>query len=864
MSEPIRPRTPVVHLDLRTAELAGTDPVDLRSAVTARLARHGRIRPHDHRFLVVDTPAGLVEHRTRYEQLMGYPAPGRVRVLCLLVGGLPALPAEGRPAERRLVRPATLRGPEAGLIWAGDLHAGDGGPGSAAPDDPSALAVLVDLLGLPEVFDETLDVLGVLPDGVAAPGLRVLEHGLAPEVRSQAWSEALVRFAGAHTAAPVGAAAHTGADLPPALSALVVGATSGSPGRREEGGAAGRAHDEAVEALADADGELLAFGSPVGLLTGGGRAGLESALDRARQALDGYHGVVEQVLRSDGGTADMRSAAESAARLARLGVTVAPAATSGERVGDSLRRLAVGLLRDGLPLRAAAERFALLSGKVQPLSNTPRLADLRRLRAAGAEGRAPEPDPPGLGVLAVTALCGLLGGLWTGPAVAAASAVPVLVLLGMLLVAHRLPGGPARPSDAVRLGAAALVGAAAGAAAAGAIGLPLWSAALALPFALVGWGWLLLRLWHDGAQRWGRECGIVPLRDELDGLDALLDRALREFWAVEERRHCADAALAVVGVLRATAEAAEEEAARGLDPARPAEFDEEFGDWLSGVGEDGAGFEELSWSDDEDWNLDPPLAGPGPDGDLDDVLGRYLDGDVGADHGAGSDLDPSAVGAGTGPAAAGPAWLERGEAKGGPDLVTALTGDLTDAALTALAPYWGAVERGHVGDAAQERIAERVRELLGVARDHLRDNDVLTAPPFASPHRDRGGPAGLLGIDARRSADPHALDPDGPGVVQLNSSEQLDLLSRDPAAVALIRFGPDAARTATGPDAAFGDPPFGDARHGGAPGPRQEREVLTAAGRYAGLLRLTGLKPGVVRTVRQWHDDPPQNEEEEW
>ncbi|MFI2606477.1 hypothetical protein [Kitasatospora sp. NPDC018619] len=846
MSEPIRAHAPVLHLDLRTAELAGTDPADLRAAVADRLARRGLPRPHDHRFLVVDTPAGLVDHRTRYEQLMGYPAPGRVRVLCLLVGGLPAVPAEDRPAERRLVRPATLRGPEAGLVWAGDLHAGDGRPGAAEPDDPHALAVLVDLLTLPEVFDETLDVLGALPDAVAAPGLRVLEHGLAPEVRGQAWNEALLRFAGSHTVAPAGTTARAGADLPPALCALVAGATSGSPGRREDGGAAARAHGEAVAALDAADDGLLTFGSPVGLLTGSGRAGLEAALDRARQALDRYREVVGQVLRSDGGTAGALPAAESTARLARLGIAVAPAATSGERIGDSLRSLALGLLRDGLPLRAVAQRFALLAEQVQPLSNAPLLAELAGPGAAGRPAGPLEPDPPGAGVLAVTALAGLLGGLWTGAALPVALAVPVLVVLGVLLVARRLPGGPARAADGLGFGAAALLGAAAGAAGASLVGLPLWPAALALPLAVGGWAWLLLRLWHGHAQRWGRERGTAPLRDELDGLDGLLARALREFWAVEERRYCADAALAVAGVLRATADAAADEAARGLDAGLPEGLEEELDSWLNGLGEESGGFEEPEWSEDYDWDLDPPRSGP--DSDPDD------DGDAG----------PAPDDPGTGRPAAAPAWLERGEAKGGPDLVTVLTADLTDAALAALAPYWGAVERGHVGAAARERIAERVREHLGAVRDHLRDDDVLCAPPYASPDRDRGGPAGLLGIDARRTADPAVLDPDGRTVVQLNSSEQLHLLSRDPLAVALIRFGPQAARAAAGADEAFGDPAFDGRRYGGAPGPGERREVLTASGRYAGLLRLTGLRPGVVRTVRQWHDDPAQSEEQEW
>ncbi|WP_354642960.1 hypothetical protein [Kitasatospora camelliae] len=864
MSTALPLSAPVVHLDLRTDELAGDDPAVLRSAVTARLAAQGLAQPHDQRFLVVDTPAGLDGHRTRFEQIMGYRTPGRVRVLCLLVGGLPAYPAEGYPAERRLVRPATLRAPEAGLIWAGDLQAGHGADDPAGPTDPRALAVLVDVLSVPELFDETLESLGSLPDGVAAPALRVLEHGLSPEVRGQAWSEALLRFAGSHTPATVGPTALTGGDLPTTLAGLVAGSTTGTPGRRVDGGEASRAYHEVVGALADAERELVTLGGPAGLLTGAGRRDLESALVRGREALDRYGGLVAEVLRSDGGTAGTQSAAESGTRLARLGIAVDPPSTTGERIGESLRGLAIGLLQEGLALRSVAQRFALLAEQVQPLSNAPLLAELDGLRAADPHDRPLPPDPPGPGVLAATGLAGALGGLWTWPALPAALAVPLLLTLGVLVAVVRLPGGPGRVSDAGRFGLAALVGATAVAATAAATGLPVWAGAVGLPVGLGLGGWLLLRTWHDHAQRWGLERGITPLQDELNGLDELLSRALREFWAIEERRYCADAALSVVGVLRATAAAAEEEATRDLTAEQPETAAESADDWLGRTAHEEAG--DPSWGYDRHGRDDRD--GRDDLDDLDDLDGYdepedYGWTDVPSDAGDGWTHDaptpaptgpatarPTATATATG-GTAGPRWLERGEAKGGPDLVRTLTGDLTDAALTALEPYWGAVERGQAGDAAQERIAERVRELLGVARDHLRRNDVLPAPPFAAPHRVRSGPSGLLGLDIRRVADPIGPDQDGPGPLQLNSAEQLDLLSRNPDTVALIRFAPEASREGTAGGAAVGRPV------------EEGREVRTAAGRYAGRLRLTALRTGVVETVRQRHVSPYDEEEEE-
>ncbi|WP_051055551.1 MULTISPECIES: hypothetical protein [Kitasatospora] len=823
---------PVVRLDLRAPELAGTDPAVLRSAVVARLAEQGLSQPHDLRFLVIDTPAGLDAHHTRIEQVMAYRAPGRVRVLCLLVGGLPDHPG---PAERRLLRPATLRAPEAGLVWAGDLQAGHGHDDPAGPADPQALAVLADVLSVPELFDETLDLLASLPDGVAAPALRVLEHGLSPEVRHQAWSEALLRFAGSHDPAPAGPA---GDRLPGALEGLVTGSATGSPWRRTGSGEESRAHHEAVDALDTARAEAVRFGGPAGLVTGAGRAELESALGRGRQALDRYGALVGRVLRIDGGTAGTRSAAESATQLAKLGIALDPPTTTGERVGESLRLLAVGLLNAGLPLRSVAQRLTLLAGQVQPLSNSPLLAELDGLRPSTAGDRSLPPAPPGLGVLGAAGLAGLLGGLWTWPALPAALVVPLLVSLGVLAGVLRLPGGPGRVSHAVGLGVAALLGAAVSAAAAGAAGLPPWTGVVGLPVGGVLAGWLVLRAWRDHAQRWGLERGVEPLQQELHGLEALLVRALREFWAVEERRYCADAAMSVVGMLRATAAAAEEEAARDLaEPSGAAGESEE--DWLGRAADD----EDDPWSyGDGDGDGDGDGYG---DGQYDDEADDDWIGLRSEDNPARAAGGPAA---GPRPGAAGrPRWLERGEAKGGPELVPTLVGDLTDATLTALDPYWGAVERGRAGDAAQERITERVRELLAAARDHLDRNDVLPAPPFAAPHRMRSGPAGLLGVDVGRAADQTFPDRDGRGLLQLNSAEQQDLLSRNPDAVVLVRFAPESA-------------------HGGPlldGGGEEAREVRTAAGRYAGRLRLTALRAGVVGTVRQRHGSA-YDEEEQW
>ncbi len=92
---------------------------------------------------------------------------------------------------------------------------------------------------------------------------------------------------------------------------------------------------------------------------------------------------------------------------------------------------------------------------------------------------------------------------------------------------------------------------------------PLWLGGSAL---LIGLGLAaeaVRRLWRDAADAWADGRGTRALRTALDGLDALLAELVQEHWAAEERLYCADAARSVAGMLRATANAAEAQAAPG-------------------------------------------------------------------------------------------------------------------------------------------------------------------------------------------------------------------------------------------------------------------------------------------------------------
>ncbi|MFE5920234.1 hypothetical protein [Streptomyces sp. NPDC056468] len=844
----------VIHLDLRAGAAALHSPSALRARVAQELGRAGLPEPDDPLFLVVDTPAGLTDHRPQYELVTGYRAVGEVRLLVLLVGSAPGSFAGeegGFQPDRRLLRPSVLRAPGSGLLWAGDLRSARTALEQPTADDPDALAVLVDVLSVPDVYLSVLHGIQSLPDAVAAPGVRLLEQDLPPQVRDRAWRDALTRFAGEDTelAPDVLLTASSGADLPEPLRRLVVGRGGQDLGHREPGGVADDAHRACADALDHAEDALAGLRTLPGLLRASRREAFEADVDQARQALDNYRDLVATALRSGGGTA--ASAAESATRLAALGLRVPSAEGMGERIGEGLKEFAQKLLAQGLALRSVAQRFTGLAGRAEPLPGTallPRLAPY----SAGAVARqtgttdAAAAGLPVAGPLAA-AWAALLGALWWGPLLALAVVVPLL-FVGMAILGSARLRGAGRPGRwAVAPRVAAVGGAAVGAGVSYATEPPVWLGTIGL---LLGLGVALetvRRLWRAAAADWAPGHTTAVLRRALDGLDALLAEAVREHWAVEERLYCADAARSVAGMLRATAAAAEAEAVP--EPARlaaagvPGGFDAPGArtpaddDWLSddldlGPDDTGAGSDdgESDWASVYAWD----------DGPLWEEPAQEKGPETGPEQSCAAPSRDRSKGV--------PRWLDRESGEGGPDLVATLSADLTDAALEAMKPYWGAVERGQAGTLAVRRTEERVRALLSTARHHLQLNGVLAPPPFAAPRRVRATSASLLGTDPHGPADLVGAEADRQAVVQLSSPEQGALLSRDPAAAVWLRFAPRAVRDEV--EKAW--------RSSGSVHP--DEVLWTSSGRYAGLVRLTPLRIGVVHTVRPRHGAEPDGD----
>ncbi|MER5575647.1 hypothetical protein [Streptomyces massasporeus] len=883
----------VIVLDLRFGAHTLATPGALRAAVQEQLRNEGLPEPGNghYRFLLLDTPRGLTDHHSLYEKILGYGT--KAWMLGLVIGDLPGSddadtptagrydnnvrPTDGADADvpgahrRRLQRPAVVRGPDAGLLWAGDLRAARTAGDPVCADDPEALAVLVDLLRA--LFDETLETLARFPDAVAVPGVRVLEHDLSGAARARAWREALTRFAGDRS---TGAQHTTDGDdttriaLPKPVDELAAGRPTGPvPGHRIPGGAADRAYTGCSSALDEAYAGWARLSGVGGLLLGSGRRGTEKALDAACHGLSGYRSLVVRALQ-DGAAGVSPASPESALLLAELGVRVPPYAGSREGVADGLHRLAERMLGERLALRSVAERFAALSEQVAPAPSAGMLTE--------ADRRCPPELPQRVSaekqfaVAATTAgqltgafsACGAAA-LWPWPGTLIALAVLLVMVGGGLLVHVRQPGRVA--SGSVSLGvvaqtAAGVAGATGGFFLAGAVPLPSWAGLLgALGGLGIAVGVVAVR-WRHEVDRWWELTGADDARQALDRLDALLAEAVfRQRWAADERMYCANAARMVAGALRSAAVSVEALDGHPRDEdhtAKPADAG-----WEDLAGDDappGAAAHHGGGHERPDWMPEP------------DPYSRTTLTDLTAD---GTAPAGNATSARTGTRLSvddrlpgdGPRWLDREAGEGGPHLVDTLVSDLTDALVKALDPYWGAVARGQTGVGALTVVEQRMRQMLEVTRRHLFTHGVVSPPPFARSVDRRHNAEGLLGIGHQRVADAIEPDPQGRRIVDLTSPDQTPLLSRDPSRVEWIRFAPQAVWEGAEGHGGPGAEPRQDTE---APavgsGGMRSRSVWTSTGRYAGLLKLIPLRLGVVTSVRlrEWADERPATQDRRW
>ncbi|MEU5344026.1 hypothetical protein AB0H18_24845 [Streptomyces sp. NPDC020766] len=801
------------------------DDQRLAAAIGASLAPYGRTAPGTYRFLVVDTPAGLVHHQSVYERLLRYQRASRISLLCVLAGDL--RPGSGTYEDSPVLRlPGMLRTTSVGVLWTGDIKAArrHGPPAPRSATEPRALGTLTGLLLVPELFDQVLLRLGATCNGVAAPGARLLEYDLSPTACDRAWEKGAARFvgqpsqrAGVHVTAD--RAASGPSNLPEPLDRLADGSGAQHAVEYTRGGPLEATRSRCVGALRDAGQAKNHLATVGGLFADHGAGAFSVALAGARTALGEYRRQVSDVVELGARPQAATEPAEAGLRLKELGLTLPPAGITPEQSGEGLRELAERLFGAGLTLSGVADRFEDCSARMMPYQNDtltegPERACPQELLAPGGGG-PPQTSEGAAGARVLTFLAGALAGLGVWPWAAATVGVLLLVLFGATLIPRHLPDSAPRVRAAFgsgyawAQGTAALLGGAAAVTLGTLLGLPTWTAPIGLPVGLVLAWIVVVREWNRAVRQVWRDSGAAALQGAVRALDEVLDQAVRQrWWAEPERTGCAEAARSVSVVLGGVSATVTAEAAAGVRTAGPA---------------------------------------PGLDADRD---GRGPGTAHRPDVPAWMPRAPSAARPGSGPASgAGPAlarpggtpddrtppWVDREDGDGGPDLVATLGGDFADLVVRALEPYWESVKGGHSASGAAKQVARRVRELLDEARRHLLHNGVIPAPPYADPKRARSGPAGLLGLGLDRVVEVAAPGADQDLVVQLVSPAQLPLLSRDPTVVEWIRFAPAAVRDQVDGPEADGD---------GA--------VWTYSGRYAGQLRLTPLRAGSVETLMSY------------
>ncbi|MFI5805937.1 hypothetical protein [Streptomyces sp. NPDC051561] len=882
-----------VCLDLRPVSGPDAPPGAAARAVREALTAVRSSADARRRFLVVDHAARLDRNQLLYERLFTH---GSARIVCLAIGPADEGSAPDDAAAllgpaRPLARPLSLRPPDAGVLWVLDPLAGEEAPASTltpnGADDGDVLRPLLEVLAEPRVFDAVLRSLGQVMDGVAVPGVRILEHDLTEAARSRTWRQALDTLAGQDVPAPApvtaaSPAAHSGyagetaagppESVPPELAPLLGGGVPKSIRDRAwlvHGGDAEQRHRRCQSALRDAEGAYERARPASGLFASSRQqADIPSVLAELSGALTGYREAIAGALTDGDG---LRLLPEQRSRLSRRGIEL-PEITevSRESVAPGLRGFTEQLLGRGLPLRSVAARLGALSDLSAPVGSAARLTQLDRTCPPGYATDLSTPalfvvggERPGATDLALAFVLAFAAGLWPrlgwliGPLAGALMAVPALLML--LRRPNRSPGGRVDGGgDTGWLGRLlwGVVGGVVGGLVGQLASVPPWWGACALVLALALSALLSVRDWTAAVDAWWVEMRVGEAADRVDGVDRLLaETAVHDWLFADARYHCSDGARSIAVLLRRVAHQVESyEAPRRAVPSR-----------RTGAGpEEGVGYEYETAGHEEPGMTPEPETNPSTQVWSWDSWSDAVDSEP-----TGSTLDDLFAAPGPAPAPGQdpasyrtsqlppenwdmgeemrPPWLERETGDGGTALVPTLVTDLTHGITLLLATCWATVERDP--DAASRLPVEpKVGELLDQEYEALRRDAAAAPPPFAPAPEQRPGVAQLLGVAIDRTAE--MLDSEGfaDRALRLCAAEHRRMLSKDPEAGRRVTFAPEAARRGAEP----ADP---DGWHGST-----DDVVWTPGGRHAGVIDLVPLRSGGVRTVRSY--DLPEDEPE--
>jgi len=511
------------------------------------------------RAVIIDEVTKLAEHDEVYTHILTSGVD--VSVLCVAVGQL----SGGDPAVA-ISRPYQLQPPWAATLWVSDaagigwrmessqadvVYPHDPADGHLPPDS------LTESLAIPQVFDRVLKAVSGMAGAVASPGIRINHSGVDPGRLRSAQHAAIQQLTRSGRTAP---------QQRPVVEADSLVSSPDVSSRRDPLRAGSTLEDlyqQCQRAADDAREAAERLRGPTGLLAGGRGGQLRTALRQLGDMTGQFIEVIEDLL--DYADPQVSFGTAHYEELGRQGIDFPPPGQQEMTVAvDVLSDLTLAALDQHQPLPAIADALRDAADQVVPKGTRPYLERLHRLCPDNALRRLRKPPAVMAGAslslpTALTALVGLLAGLWPHPRGLCGAVAVLGCAVAAVWVSSRagkITGVPLTAGwrfIAAQVGAA-VVGAAGGTALSNvvSIAMPAGTPAVALAAALtlIVVAALACIWWSDLIRGWLRALGLSAQLRTPRLLRSLLAEVTNQEWQpAAERRAASDQARIMAGII---------------------------------------------------------------------------------------------------------------------------------------------------------------------------------------------------------------------------------------------------------------------------------------------------------------------------